>query len=148
MAQIIKVKYLPHAQDKLYRSSPNSVGYDLYPSCDFIIDGNEVKKIHTGVILEMPNTIFAQISEKSGNALKYGLTCRAGVIDPDYRGEVFVILQNTTNKKIQWDKTTPIAQLVFHNTVNIHLTENNTIDTNTYRGALGFGECTALSHRF
>ena len=113
----VKVKFLCDGPQKLYKSSPNAVGYELFSTECFELLPNEIRKLPTGVILELPDSLYVQVAEKSSVSL-CGLRVLAGIIDPDYRAQIFVVLHNITNQKISWDKTKPIAQLIFHSTIN------------------------------
>ncbi len=56
----------------------------------------EIKLVATGLAIELPSGYEAQIRPRSGLALKYGITLpnSPGTIDPSYRGEIRVIMQN------------------------------------------------------
>ena len=102
----VKVKFLCDGQQNLYKSSPNAVGYELFSTECFELLPNEIRKLPTGVILELPDSLYIQVAEKSSVSL-CGLRVLAGIIDLDYRAQIFVVLHNITNQKISWDKTKP-----------------------------------------
>ena len=58
--------------------------------------------MNTGVVVEIPVGLFGQIAARSSTALK-GLSVGAGVIDPDYRGEVRVLLFNHTQETVVFE---------------------------------------------
>ena len=144
---MMEVKYSCDGERKLYKTSPNAAGYELFSSTSFEILSSEFKKLPTGVVLKLPDALYAQIAEKSSVSLR-GLSVRAGVIDSDYRGQIFVVLQNTSDQKIEWKRECAIAQLIFHSRVNATLIKTNYISEETYRGKRGFGECTELNKQF
>ena len=112
-----------------------SVGYDLYSVVDTILLPNTVTKIPLGLTLCMPPWIWAQILSRSSMAVKGIQTC-GGVIDPDYSGEINVVLHNTTNEPYMVTKGQRVAQMVFHHAVYPIYNEAN---CKTERGDGGFG---------
>ena len=96
----VKVKFLCEGEKQnLYKSSPNAVGYELFSTECFELLHNEIRKLPTGVILELPDSLFVQVAKKSSINL-CGLRVLAGIIDPDYRAQIFVVLHNITNQKV------------------------------------------------
>lgn len=71
--------------------------------------------IKTGIRLEMPKNIEAQIRPRSGIALNHGITVlnTPGTIDPDYRGEIGVILINHGQLPYEIKKGDRVAQMSF-----------------------------------
>ncbi|MBU4542237.1 dUTP diphosphatase [uncultured Acetobacterium sp.] len=94
-----------------------SSGVDLRANLDakLIIMPHKVYSIPTGIFLEMPIGVEAQIRARSGLALKHGLSLVNGVgtIDADYRGEIKIILINLLDKPYQLEPGERIAQMVF-----------------------------------
>jgi dUTP pyrophosphatase len=74
-------------------------------------------------------------------AVKHGLDTLAGVIDPDYTGEVKVVLQNLdVNQPFVIRPGYRIAQLILINCVTPEVMEIPTENTRlTERGDQGFG---------
>jgi len=68
----------------------------------------------TGLFIELPIGIEAQVRPRSGLAAKKGITVlnAPGTIDADYRGEIGVILVNLSNKDFTVNNGERIAQLV------------------------------------
>lgn len=52
------------------------------------------KLIPTGIALQLPPSVKAEIRGRSGLALNWGIQAHNGLIDPDYLGEIFVLLFN------------------------------------------------------
>ncbi|MDP5045384.1 MAG: dUTP diphosphatase, partial [Leeuwenhoekiella sp.] len=69
--------------------------------------------IKTGLFIELPVGIEAQVRPRSGLAAKYGITVlnAPGTIDADYRGEIGVILINLSNEDFTIENGERIAQL-------------------------------------
>ena len=78
------------------RATPGSVGYDLHfdGNIDISIEPGEMQRLSTGISIKTPNNTYARIAPRSGLTVKNSLTTMAGVIDPDYTGEVQVLMHN------------------------------------------------------
>ena len=63
--------------------------------------------------LTPPAEHYAQLMSKSGLIVAYELEVKAGVIDPDYVGNIGVVLKNHSNEIIEHKKGEPIAQILF-----------------------------------
>src|SRR3989344_6788825 len=75
-------------------------GIDLYSTKTIELKPLERQLIPTGIRLEMPHDLEAQIRPKSGLAINHGITLlnSPGTIDADYRGEISVIMINLSDK--------------------------------------------------
>ncbi len=70
--------------------------------------------IPTGFALAIPAGYEGQVRSRSGLALESGVVLpnAPGTIDADYRGEVHVILHNTSDRAVRFGRGDRIAQLV------------------------------------
>lgn len=96
--------------------------------------------VPTGLCMQIPVGYEIQVRPRSGLALKYGIALvnSPGTIDSDYRGEVGVILFNTSEKPFEVTHGMRIAQLVIAPVLQAHFDEVSALD-DTARGAGGFG---------
>lgn len=96
--------------------------------------------IPTGIAIALPEGYEAQIRGRSGLAAKYGIMPANGVgtIDADYRGEIGVILLNTSKTSFTIEPEMRVAQLVIARYERAQWTEVADLDE-TARGAGGFG---------
>jgi len=96
--------------------------------------------IKTGLFIELPVGVEAQVRPRSGLALKKGITVlnAPGTIDADYRGEIGVILINLSNEPFTINAGDRIAQLVIAKHERAEWKEVESL-TETERGAGGFG---------
>lgn len=96
--------------------------------------------IPTGLYVEIPEGYEIQVRPRSGLAAKHGLTVlnTPGTIDPDYRGEIKVILANVSNDTFTLEPGERIAQLVIAPFVRIDWEAADTL-SETSRGTGGFG---------
>lgn len=139
----IKVKILSNGTELGLPSyaSEAAAGYDLRSADDNVfIEPFHRKLIRTGIALELPDGLEAQIRPRSGLALKHGVTVlnAPGTIDADYRGEIGVILINHGDSGFFIRRGDRIAQMVIKPTIRTYLAEAETL-SETARGDGGFG---------
>ena len=98
------------------------------------------KLIPTGLHIALPEGYEAQVRPRSGLAFKKGITVlnTPGTIDPDYRGDVGVILVNLSNEDFVVQPGERIAQMIINKFEQAELIEVETLDE-TERGEGGFG---------
>jgi len=136
----IKIKLLNGNATLPKRATEFSSGFDLFSSENTILKSGEYKAISTSIAISMPNNIEGQIRPRSGLALKYGITLlnSPGTIDPDYRGEIKVILINHSDNDFIIEKGMRIAQIIF---TPLIVPDISIVDElpETDRGVGGFG---------
>lgn len=119
-----------------------SAGMDLRANIteNIILDPMARAIVPTGLFLELPIGIEAQVRPRSGLAAKKGITVlnAPGTVDADYRGEVGVILVNLSKDSFIIENGERIAQLVIAKHERAEWLEVETL-TETERGAGGFG---------
>ena len=120
------------------RGSVGAVGYDLYSNCDGVIPSSERMLVSTGIAVVLPKGVYGRVAPRSGLAVKHGIQVGAGVIDPDYTGEVKVVLFNHGEKDFEVKKGDRIAQLVLEKCETPLIEEINIVE-DTERGSGGFG---------
>ena len=123
------------------RSTPHAAGYDIRSAEDeVVLQPGEIRLVSTGLIMELPEGMECQVRPRSGLALKHGITLpnSPGTIDPDYRGEVRVIMQNLGSDTVTLLRGERIAQLVFARFAEPEVIEVATL-SETERGERGFG---------
>lgn len=97
------------------RGSQDAAGFDLYAADACIIRPLESWSVSTGVSIEMPPDTVGMICPRSGLAKKHGLTIlnAPGIIDPDFRGEIEVLLINLSSASYNIHIGDRIAQIIF-----------------------------------
>ena len=100
----------------------------------------QVHLVPTGLYVAIPAGYEGQVRPRSGLALKHGLVVvnSPGTIDSDYRGEIQVILMNTSSEGFTVRRGDRIAQLVVAPVADAVFEEGEALDE-TARGAGGFG---------
>ena len=124
----------------LHKATLYSTGYDLYSVDNETIPPLGWSVIKTGLkIKKMPYWMEAQIRSRSGMASKKGVFVlnSPGTIDPDYRGEIKVILMNMGHLPYDVSIGDKIAQMVFAEAVSPAL--NAVIISHNERGDGGLG---------
>ncbi len=122
------------------RQTSGSAGFDLAAAGDVAIKARAFAAVPTGLAVEMPPGIEAQVRPRSGLAARHGIGIlnSPGTIDSDYRGEIEVILFNFSDKDFRIRKGDRIAQLVFSRIVDVDIRETELL-SETNRGPGGFG---------
>ena len=134
-------KLRPDAKLPQYMT-PDSVGLDLSAALDeaLVLAPRERKLVPTGIAVELPPGHEGQVRPRSGIASRHGVTClnSPGTIDPDFRGELKVLLVNLGDQPVTIRSGERIAQLVVAPVTRVLVQEVVEL-SDTTRGAGGFG---------
>jgi len=140
---MMRVKIFTSGGDIPKYATLGSSGIDLCSAVDTVIPALSRDVIPTGIYIEMPVGIEAQVRSRSGLAAKHGVVVlnSPGTVDSDYRGEIRVILYNTSSEDFVITCGMRIAQLVFTRYEQVDLIHVSDLSelSNTNRGANGFG---------
>ncbi|WP_326894609.1 dUTP diphosphatase (plasmid) [Rhizobium beringeri] len=123
--------------------SEEAAGADLYAAFDeekrLVLPG-ERALIPTGIAIELQPGTEAQVRPRSGLAAKHGITVlnTPGTVDSDYRGEIKVILFNTSQEAFEIKSGDRIAQMVIAPVIRGVFEVAESLD-DTSRGEGGFG---------
>ncbi|KAJ6516193.1 dUTPase-like protein [Mycena sanguinolenta] len=120
------------------RGSPLSAGYDLYSAEAKTIPAHGKALVDTQISIAVPAGTYGRVAPRSGLASKFMIDTGAGVIDADYRGVVFVLLFNHSDKDFQVEEGDRVAQLIIERIYTPDVLEVQDLDE-TLRGAGGFG---------
>lgn len=143
MPAIVRFARLPSNPDLPLpeRATPHAAGYDVRSSEERVtLQPGEIRLVATGLRMELPDGLECQVRPRSGLALRHGITLpnSPGTIDPDYRGELRVILQNLGSEPVTIERGERIAQLVFARFEAPAIALEDAL-SDTARGAGGFG---------
>ena len=89
------------------------MGYDLFTPVDFLIQPTEQRTVFVDLAVMPPEGYYAQLMSKSGLMVLYELEVKAGMIFPDFTGNIGVILKNNSDQPIRRVAGEQIAQLLF-----------------------------------
>jgi len=114
-------------------------GMDLHAVESVTFAPGETKLVPTGLAIELPAGYEAQIRPRSGLALKYSITLpnSPATIDPGYRGEIRVIVQNLGRETFTVEPGERIAQMIVARYESVEWEEGDLADS--LRGEAGLG---------
>jgi dUTP pyrophosphatase len=122
------------------RMRPGDAGYDLRATERVVIPQDGRRTIGTGIALALPAGVAGLVTPRSGLAVEHGLTLlnAPGLIDPNYRGELRVVMHNSGEHRYTVELGDRIAQLLL---VPYWAPELEVVDelSATERGTAGFG---------
>ncbi len=127
----------PDAQLPKY-GRPGDAGLDLHALVDVTVAPAERVLVPTGIALAIPVGTVGLVWDRSGMAAKHGMKTMAGVLDHTYRGELKIVLLNTTGASYEIKKGDRIAQLLIQPIITTDVIEVAELEE-TVRGEGGFG---------
>lgn len=113
-------------------------GIDIPSKENLVIKPGQTKMIKTGVSSVIDENHFGYITGRSSLNAKGILTIQ-GTIDPEYRGEIRVVLHNLSNEDFEIKKGDRIAQMILMEFNPDYCTMIGKAIKDTARGANGFG---------
>jgi dUTP diphosphatase len=122
------------------RSRPGDAGYDLRAVEAFDLAPGERATVPTGVAIALPSGLAGLVVPRSGLAAAHGISVvnGPGLIDPNYRGEIGVVLVNLGAEPFHGVAGDRIVQLLLVPYVAPELVAVDELP-GTERGELGFG---------
>ena len=119
------------------RGSPGAAGYDLYSPFDLMLRPGNMYSMPVRIAVAIPPNYYGRILSRSSMA-KNGIEVEAGVIDSDYRGEIYVLLHNIGQEDYIIKKGDRMAQLIITRIVTPNITITDQLP-HTERNKGGFG---------
>ena len=118
------------------RAYPDDAGLDLYSPLDCWVYKGNLKKIDTGVHVEIPKGYVGLLMSRSG-LMGQGITTR-GVIDAGYTGSIQAVVYNDSQESYRVAKGQRITQLVIVPCITPEIEVVDELE-DTERGDNGFG---------
>lgn len=140
----VQIRRLPGSPDVPLPSyqSAEAVGMDIHAAVvePITLQPGEIAAIPTGFAMAVPPGYEAQIRPRSGLAGRHGISIpnAPGTIDPDYRGEVKVLLINLGREPFTITRGMRIAQMLIVPVPRVEWEEVPELPP-TRRGDGGFG---------
>ena len=135
---VLRFKQLDERAVLPTRGSAFAAGLDVCSIEDVVIEPHQRATARTGLAVAIPHGFYGRVAPRSGLAVKQGLDVLAGVIDSDYRGEVCVVLYNTSDVAIALPAGSKICQVIIEKIITPKAVWESDLDQ-TARGAGGFG---------
>jgi len=105
---------------------------------DYILKPMEKKIFKTGLGLEIPVGFVGNIRDRSGLPAKHSIHTMAGIIDPNYRGDIGIVLINLGHEDFKVEKDMRIAQMLIQKCEVVEFEEVQELsETNRGEGAFG-----------
>ena len=104
MEQVLQIKLLSPDAKLPLQGSDDAIGYDLCAVQETELKPGQRKAIPTEIAIALPSGTYGRIAPRSGLSVKSSIDVGAGVIDPDYQGEIKVLLINNGNSDFQIKK--------------------------------------------
>ena len=121
------------------RGTPESIGLDLHSDEPTkIIKPGETIIFKTGISAVAPPGTYLRIAPRSGLTVRKHLNTLAGVVDPDYRGNIGVVLHNFGKTEQTIKQRDRIAQMIVETARTPKVLESKTLPK-TIRNTSGFG---------
>ena len=112
-------------------------GLDCFMPESFELKPLETKTIGLGIGIQVPEGFAGMLVPRSSIAEK-GLIIQTSIIDPDYTGEIHLIITNCSNNVAKIEEKQRVCSLVIYNVLNVRLDVVNEFE-NTERGSHGLG---------
>ena len=136
---LYELKKLTETAKLQTRGRDESIGFHVYlDEAEVAIEPGQIQLLPTGISAKPPPNSYIRIAPRGGLTVKRHLPLLAGVLDPDYRGNITVVLQNSGTKTQVFKHGNKIAQLIVENAATPTNFEVEHLE-DTGRGSLRFG---------
>ena len=112
-------------------------GLDLFMPTEFDIESLETKTVGLGLKVAIPEGFAGMLVPRSSVAEK-GLIIQTSIIDPDYTGEIHLIITNCSPTSQHVNVGDRVCSLVMYSVLNAYIEEVDELQPTT-RGTNGLG---------
>ena len=141
----MKVKLLEKNAICPTKDDDSEVGYDLSTFQNIKLAPGERKLVSLGFALELPKGMYGRVASRTELALQ-GVDVGGGVVDPDYRGELRVILHNRAKHDIKLEAGEKIAQLIIGKEAEVKVKVTSTLSKKPKTSTGGVGSAGPASY--
>ena len=113
-------------------------GIDIYAAYDYKIAPLTMEKVKTDLKVKLPKGTYGRIAARSGATIAEQIIIGGGVVDPDYAGDITILIFNLSNTDCIIKTGDSFAQLICEKISHPALVEVSNIPC-TERGEKGFG---------
>ena len=113
-------------------------GTDIYAAYDYKIAPLTMEKVKTDLKVKLPEGTYGRIAARSGVTIAEQIIIGGGVVDPDFTGNITILVFNLSNTDCIIKTGDSFAQLICEKISHPALVEISDIP-NTERGEKGFG---------
>ena len=135
---VMKVMKLTENATIPTRGSFRAAGYDLYSAYRYVITPGRTTRVLTDIAVELPPGSYGRIAPRSSLAMNSSISIGGGVIDPDYTGNVGVLICNGGQNEFAFNKGDRCAQLIIEKIYMPEVIEVKSL-RETVRGDKGYG---------
>ena len=136
--QVLKCVKLTNNARIPTRGTYRSVGHDLYSAYKYTIPAGGQALVKTDLQIAMPPGCYGRIASRSSLAHLHSVHVGAGVIDPDYRGNIGAVLYNLSSQDYVVSKGDRCAQIILEQAYVPFIVEVESLPE-TSRGTGSFG---------
>lgn len=134
---IMKIKRFNKSIKMPVKSHLPDSGLDLFIPETIELDPLETKTVGLGIGVAIPEGYAGMLVPRSSIA-DLGLLIQTAVIDPDYTGEIHLIITNCSNKHVVLEQDRRVCSLIVYSVLNAYIEEVEEFQA-TERGADGLG---------
>lgn len=132
----MKIKLFKNVNIPVKSHLPDS-GLDIFTPETFSIESLETKTIPLGFGVSIPEGFAGMIVPRSSIAEK-GLVIQTAVIDPDYAGEIHLIITNASKDRYTIEQGTRLCSLIVYSILNPYVEIVDELPS-SYRHSAGLG---------
>lgn len=135
---VVEIKY---QGNKPERQRKQDAAFDLRALGGGVVPPGTQQLVATGTQVAIPEGYVGLVCSRSGLAMRFGISVKnsPGIVDPDYIGDVGVILENSGKEAFFYDAGDRIAQLLIMETPDVKFSKSQKELTSSVRGDKGFG---------
>jgi dUTP pyrophosphatase len=100
----------------------SGAGYDLFAFTECVVEPGRRLVVPLGYTISFADGLYGRIAGRTGLAVKHGIDILGGVVDPNYKDELKVVLHNTDTRPFVIHPGYRIAQLILerHETPDVY----------------------------
>ena len=106
--EIVEMRQLSRDGHLPMKNAPDSMGYEIWPSCDVVLESWTITSVRTSVHVDLPPGYAGVIHNKLGLAQE-GIVIVPYVLDANCQGPLHLVVHNTGRKGLQGVEGKPLG---------------------------------------